>query len=841
MAILELFFNSGQHGLEVRRFKVVEGMSRLFQASIVARSPQEDIDLDAIVGKSAMFRIVSGLNFALTGMRSWSGTCSAMEQTRVEPSGLSTYEISIVPTMWLLTQRRNNRLFQHVDIPTIVDRVLTEWSIEPVWKVDRARYPRLELRVQYGESDFAFLSRLLEEAGIAFYFVDDLEKGTRLVLHDRPHENEARPGGPLPFVDQTFQAQAAEREYVSAMHVGHEVRPGRFTIRDFDFRNPRFPLFGDNLAAPAPPSEDGYEQYHYQPGAALVEAPVGGSADAGRVSRALAEAARAGATPTADDKGVARFDQERANRSATTLAESRRASRRAVHFETNALDLSPGVVFSLWNHPRTDLRIGTRLLVDTFSIEGAPGEEWRMAGAARFADLPYRPPMMTPRPTMQGVQSAVVVGPAGEEIYTDEFGRVRVQFHWDREGKLDDESSIWMRVSQGWAGGGYGMFTIPRVGHEVLVTFLDGDPDCPIIVGRVFNGLSTVPHKLPENKTVSTWKSDSSPSTGGFNELRFDDAAGREMVYEQAERDRKRLVKNDEQCAVGGNRTRSVRRNESIGVGGSRTQTVALNELRTTGVTRTEVVGVNRQSFIGGEDSTVVGSKFSVTVARGMTARLSKRLESVLQGPLGAIFRGPAGALLGLVPATALGAVGGMTEQVLNLLDTHAPEALLGLLGLEGGMPLEDGPPPTSFEIRDRTIVLSTGEASITLQGPDILLHANRNIVLQAMEDCAVLADGEAAIAAFKKVLVLSRNDDVIVQAGNKVHLNPTQLEPDPRPAHLEAEFHPKGDTCDECGAVLVVDEETGAWICQNLKKRRENIARANERIESALAAEEPS
>ncbi|MFS8067065.1 MAG: contractile injection system protein, VgrG/Pvc8 family, partial [Byssovorax sp.] len=156
--------------------------------------------------------------------------------------GLSTYELTLVPALWLLSQRRGNRLFQHVSIPDIVDRVLAEWSLVPVWRIARDQYPRLELRVQYGESDLDFVRRLLEEAGISFYFADDLEKGSQLVFHDDPQGNTLRVGLPIPFLDSPGQAQAGELEFVSEVRVGHQVRPGRFTLRDMDFRRPRRPI-----------------------------------------------------------------------------------------------------------------------------------------------------------------------------------------------------------------------------------------------------------------------------------------------------------------------------------------------------------------------------------------------------------------------------------------------------------------------------------------------------------------------------------------------------------------------------------------------------------------------
>lgn len=821
MSILELSFASGRHGLEVRHFKVEEGMSRLFRAAVVARSPSADVDLDALVGQPALFRIGSGLAFARLGVRTWSGVCSGIEQVRVEPTGLSTYELTIVPSLWLLGQRRNNRLFQHVSIPAILERIFGEWQLDPVWKIDRDHYPRLELRVQYGESDLAFVSRLLEEAGISYYFADDAEKGSRLVLHDRPQESDARAGGPLPFVDATAQAQAAEREFLTAVRLGHEVKPGRYTFRDFDFRNPGFPLFGDNAGARVPPEEARYEQYHYQPGAALVESSQAALGEAGRVSRALAEAVRLGGTPVADDKGVARFDQAWLARGATTLAEGRRNPRRVVHLRTNALDLAPGVVFSMLDHPRLDLGVRVRLLVDSCTLEGAPGEEWHHAATARFADQPYRPPATTPKPVIHGVQSAIVVGPPGEEIHTDEFGRVRVQFHWDREGKHDDASSTWMRVSQGWAGGGYGLFTIPRIGHEVLISFLDGDPDCPIITGCVFNGLATVPHGLPDNKTVSTWKSHTSPTNGGFNELRFEDAAGREQVYLQAERDLAKLVKHDERAAVGHDRTTLVRGHDGATVGGERTRVVQGDEVHVVGMNHTTVAGMNRNSTVGVEDSTLVGSKFSVTVARGLTARLTKTLVGLFGGPLASVLQGPISAVLGAIPRMPLGRLdptGSLLEGPLSVLGAVAPRTFHNVLDVLTGFTSEPGPDPTTFEMVDRKITFTTGEASIVLEGPNITLLADGNIMFHAKRDLGVMADDELAIAGQRRVVAVSKSGDVVIQGGPNVHINPhdkptttTPLEAAPAVRYIPR--HPP-PTCTFCGLELTTMAGSDELIC---------------------------
>jgi hypothetical protein len=326
--------------------------------------------------------------------------------------------------------------------------------------------------------------------------------------------------------------QAAEREHLTNLHVRQDVRPGRVVIRDHDFRRPpEYRLYGRSTEAPSP--EHLLEQHSYAPGAFLVEGSNGGE------------------TPVADDKGIARHEERTGTALAARRLEGVRASRRVVSFETNLLDVRPGTLFSVDGHARTDLAADRLLLSIELRMHGSPSGEWTIQGEAVFADVPYRPPQVVTKPQIHGVESAIVVGPRGEEIHTDEFGRVRVQFHWDRYGDYTDRSSCWVRVSQGWAGNAFGMIAIPRMGQEVLIAFLGGNPDQPVVVGRLYNDRSRVPYKLPENKTVSTWKSDSTPGSNGFNEIKFDDARGRELVYMQSERDLEKLVKNDEREKTG--------------------------------------------------------------------------------------------------------------------------------------------------------------------------------------------------------------------------------------------------------------------------------------------------
>ena len=802
MALLELSFASGEESLSVRHFKVKEGMMTLFEVTLTARSPHADIDLESITGRSAGLRIGVGADPGRAAGRTYDGICRDIRMVRVEPTGLTTYELTIVPSLWRLTQRRDHRLFQHVSVPDIVDAVLRDWDLKATWKIDRASYPRLELRVQYGETDFAFMSRLLEEAGITLYYRDDPENGALFVFHDHPELEEDRPGLPVDFVDSAGQAQVGRVEHITAVTVGQEVRPGRYTLKDYDFRHTEFALLSHAAAAPAP--EDRYEQYHHDPNAFLIETN---------------KERPTGVRPVADDKGTARWDEAAGTKRATRSLEALRASRRSVTFTTNCIDLSPGVLFRIGGHPRTDLGSDRRLLAVDLVIEGAPGEEWTLTGVALFADQPYRPAQTTIKPRIQGVQTAVVVGPPGEEIYTDELGRVRVQFHWDRLGKRDPDSSMWMRVGQSWAGGGHGFFALPRVGHEVLVTYLDGDPDCPIIVGSVHNLSSSVPHPLPDNKTVTTWKSQSSPRNGGFNEIRLEDAAGREMIYEQAQRDKNQLVKNDQRIAVGGNNTRLVQGNDSVTVGENRTKAVQLNEVEAVGLNRTTSIGVNRNTVVGSDDATLVGSKWSVTMARGVTAKLAGELNGLMRGPLGSTLHAAVTSVFGIVPQIPLGgALGTAVDAPLALLHSAAAGAFRSVMALLDGRNDDPGPPPTSIEMVDRKIIFTTGEASIILDGPNITFVADGNVMIHAKGNAALLADKEASLAGDVEALVVSRTGNVVIQSGGDkhVHLNPLELTPDPAPIEEEACLHDRvlpEAVCVSCGAPMVTGDD-GEPIC---------------------------
>jgi type VI secretion system secreted protein VgrG len=566
--------------LHVREFDVHERISALFSITLTVVSENPDIDFEAAVGHPASFTLSSGIS-AASRPRTWTGVLSQLHQLAVEEAGLSTYHLEIVPTLWLLTQRRNHRMFQQLSELDIALEVLSDWGIEPTKRL-RGTYKKRKYRVQYAESDYDYLCRVLEDAGISFYFEQDGEE-TKLVLADAPQSNELR----KPKVAFRDEPTEALREHVTAVRIGRKVRAGRYTVRDHDYRRP--PDYKLIASAAKGGVEDKLERFHYTPGAFLFEADKGE------------------ATPHADSKGKYRTDEAEA----TTLAEKRLAAKRGeavvCTFETNVIDLAPGVVMSMLDHPRSDLHEDKRLLIVEATHGGTSEGEWTHHCEARSAAVPYHPPLKTPRPKVNGVESATVVGPPGEEIHTDEFGRVRVHFHWDRESKMDDESSCWIHVSQPWGGAGYGGMNLPRVGQEVLIDFLGGDPDRPIIVGRLYTNLQKVPYGLPANKTQSGWKSNSTNNTGGYNEMMFEDSAGKELVRMQAERDLNKLVKNDESVTIGHDRTKLVKRNDDLTVGKNRSKRIVDNESVT--------VGINRTTTIGQIDANTVGAQHVVTIS----------------------------------------------------------------------------------------------------------------------------------------------------------------------------------------------------------------------------------
>lgn len=472
--------DSGEQ-LDVRNFAIRQRMNELARIDLRVVSRNGSVTLSDIIGKDASVRIESS-----PWNRCYTGVCIEMEQVRVDGDNLATYTLAIAPRAWLLTQRKNYRIFQFLSELDIVRQLLGEWNVEHETRISRSHKPR-KFRVQYNETDWAFVSRMLEDAGISFFFETSADE-TKLVLDDEPQ------AGQLGFPLLRFHDSpgVSDTSFVTRVSVVQAVKPGKMTIGDLDYRVPSTsqPRL---MKAGGLPQEARLEQFDYEPGAFLFQGAAGGR------------------TPSADDRGATRTDSAAGGERTQGRLLARRQGDKLVRLESNMLDLSPGAILSVSGHPQRVVRDEAGLLVTSTLLAGDHDSDWRVDVEAVSAAVPFRPQQITPKPRALGVESATVVGPGGEEIHTDEYGRVRVHFHWDRESQRDENSSCWVPTSQPWAGTGFGGVNLPRIGQEVMVQFLGGDPDRPVVIGRVYTETNPPPDKLPRYKEVSGLFSESTP------------------------------------------------------------------------------------------------------------------------------------------------------------------------------------------------------------------------------------------------------------------------------------------------------------------------------------------
>jgi type VI secretion system secreted protein VgrG len=594
--------------LDVVEFQVADALSSLFAVTLIVRTKNQVVDFDAVVGQPASFSIHQDTIGARPPVsRTWAGIASQVRLIQVEDKGLATYSLTLVPTLWMATQRRNYRIYQQISELDIALKVLEEWGIEPKLELS-STYRKRKYKVQYAESDFAFICRMLEEIGVTYLFRQADGGKMDLVFTDAPQKNKA--GAPIRYTDTTNNA-ALTSTYVTKVGISQKVRPGKYTLRDHDYRRqPEYNLLATWEGGLS--IEQKLERYHYTPGAFLFRSDKGDD------------------TPFADDKGMARTDEGEGK----TLAQ-KRLDEKVIGFESNAFELAPGSVTSFSHHPRPDLAEDKRLLILETMFRGSSVGDWTLDCTAVSADASFRPPMRTERPLVTGCESATVVGPKGEEIHVDEFGRVRVHFHWDRYDNWDDNSSCWIHVSQPWAGTGYGGSALPRVGQEVLVEFLGGDPDRPVVVGRVYTNIQKKPYKLPDNKTQSGLRSNSTGGGGGYNELMFEDKAGQELFREHAQKDMDITVENNQTEVVKNNRT------TTIGGGQSGDDTLTCNENQYITVKKNQATTVNQNRVVNVDMVQMhqVKKQIYMECTEGPSSYKSKNLIEIISAETGIILK----------------------------------------------------------------------------------------------------------------------------------------------------------------------------------------------------------
>lgn len=604
---VELTIDGVGDTLHVARFRGTEEISSLYCFEIDLVSENHELAFDDIVGARALLT----MNAAERAEdRYLHGVVSDFEQG-AEGKRLAVYRAVVVPEMWRLDQKQDFRIFQAMSTPAIIEKVLNDAGLTASAVDDRLQgsYRTHEYRVQYRESDWAFILRLMEEEGI-FCFFEHAEGRHTLVLGDSPTAHSPIIGDSTVIFRPPAGAQVSS-EHIATFRYRQTVRPGKVTLRDYDFKRPDL-----DLESAAEGATDGVIEVYDYPGE-YVE-PADGSALANR-----------------------RLEQwESIRRTATA--------------ESGCMRLTTGHTFTLAEHHRGDFNRGymiTRIEHECVQPVGDHSDvamRYHNHFVCMPDDLPYRPPHRTPKPKIFGVQTAIVVGPPGEEIYPDEHARVKVQFHWDRVGRSDENSSCWIRVSQVWAGAGWGAMQIPRIGQEVVVDFLEGDPDRPLIVGRVYHGANVPPYVLPAEKTKSTIKSESSIGGGGSNELMFEDAKGDEEIYLHGQKDWTIKIENDKNQDVGHDETHhvghdrektvdndqseTIGHNKSIKVGGSHSETIALSESITVGLASTHKVGGLLSETVGAAKTSKVIGLLSQTVGGSMTVKVGGKKEQTIGG-----------------------------------------------------------------------------------------------------------------------------------------------------------------------------------------------------------------
>jgi type VI secretion system secreted protein VgrG len=566
-----------------------------------------DIPFDKLLGQPCT--VTFRWDMDNSKQRFFNGICARVSQGPRDAI-FTQYHIELVPAAWLLTRKAQSRIFQHMSVQDILKKVLT--GIKVTWKLQGSFEPR-DYCVQYRETDFNFMSRLMEEEGI-FYFFKHEDGSHEMIVGNHPGAHlTVDPQPTVPFEEKLGGPRDELR--IVAWEKIQEVRSGKYTLWDHSFELPYQNLEADKLIQDSVSvggvshklkvaNNDKLEIYDFP----------------GEYAQRFDGIDKGGGDQPAELQKI--FQDNK--RTVEIRMQEEAVHSLEIQGRGNCRQFVSGHKFSLERHFNANgdyVLTSVSLVAQSASSDYFSGES-QMSFATGFTcipvALPFRPPRRTPKPLVQGTQSAVVVGPADEEIFTDKYSRVKVQFPWDREGKKNQDSSCWIRVTTLWAGKQWGMIHIPRIGQEVLVSFLEGDPDQPIIVGSVYNADMMPPGNLPPSKIGSGVKSRSTlkGTPDNFNAIEFDDTKGKEALWIHAEKDQHIEVEHDETHTVGVDRKKSIGRNEQSSIGKNRTETVGEDEKISIGGNRSETVEKNETITVGGDRTMSVGGKESLEVSK---------------------------------------------------------------------------------------------------------------------------------------------------------------------------------------------------------------------------------
>jgi type VI secretion system secreted protein VgrG len=573
----------GKDAFTFRELWGEESLSGLFRFDVELDSTSKDVDFKKLVGKDLT------VTCTLPGgkKRHFHGIVSRIVQGESDPKA-TRYRAEVRPKMWLLSLQSDCKIYQDKSVPDIVKEVLKSVGFTDITLSLSKTHAAREYCVQYRENALDFISRLMEDAGIFYYFKHEANKHV-LVLGDDADAHVACPAGSAARVRHSV-SDAAPVDEIWDCTLEQRVTVESYSVDDYNFETPSTALLGKEGSDPL--------KLHDFPG------------------------------------GVEKKDE--ATALAKTRLESVQTEGELLHGEGATLSFTAGHTFDLKEHPRASVNTSWVLRSVQHRITANRG---KISFSAQPKTVVYRPPRLTPKPIIAGSQTALVTGKSGEEIWTDKYGRIRVQFHWDQLGKKDEKSSCWVRVSQGWAGKGWGSFFLPRIGQEVVVSFIEGDPDRPLVTGSVYNAEQVVPYTLPSDQSKSTIKSQSTKEGGeGFNELRFEDKKGEEEIYIHAEKDLKFEVLNDEESTIKQNRKATIEEGDDTleVLKGKRTVKVKGDEAHTNEANVTHDVTKNFTLKVKGNltieaDGTVTiksGKAFSIKSGAGLTAEAAQALTN---------------------------------------------------------------------------------------------------------------------------------------------------------------------------------------------------------------------
>ncbi len=712
----------------VESLTLQEGLSEIGVMQLQLYSPQTTFKAADLLGKAVGVTLVD----AEGNKRFVHGHVVRFSHC-VKNGRLNTFLVEVRPWTWFLTRTANCRIFQAKSVPDIVKKVCNDHAAVAKLQFNLMRsYRKWDYCVQYRETDFQFITRLLEHEGIYWWVKHEQDKHTLVLMDASSAHNPIVHDAKLPYLEDDIAQPRHNEPHIASWVSEEEIQTEKVVLTSYDFMAPSTSLLTEAKVSRQHP-QAGAERFDFQ----------------------------GDYTDKTDGKQLA-----------DDLLDGAQTAYKRFQGVTNVEHFESGRLFDLTRHPLDDqkgryliTRVGMQATIRLFDQAGASETQFKVDFNAIPAAQQFRPPRLTPKPFVQGPQTAVVVGPDGEEIYTDKYGRVKVQFHWERPGEKYDKFSCWVRVSHPWAGKNFGMIHTPRIGQEVVVSFLEGDPDQPLITGRVYNAEQMPPWELPANATQSgiLTRSSKGGAYGNANAIRFEDKKGSEQLWIHAEKNQDIEVENDETHWVGHDRTKTIDHDETVHVKHDRTETVDNNEMITIGVDRQEKVGHNQVIVIGNDHTETIVGSMMLTVNRTKSETVGLNSAETVgvakELTIGGLYQVTVGAAHNTtVGAAKLVEVGGQSSELVGAGKS---------LTVGGSHTQTVGGAQTISVGSDRTLSVE-GQSTQTVKGEHVFKAKKIDITA---EDELVITVGSAKLVLSKDGSILLDGKDISTKASGKVNV----------------------------------------------------------------------